>query len=241
MSERIGMHNNRIRVESLGSRGPYRETPNHAADMHAVRCDNIARPSVSQRRPSQSGPAPAQPSEVGMAENKGTRGGQAVPACDFDDAARQKMHDLVRLLDLYDMRNGRATSPDVERATSPNRMALQSPSAGEHALVNRLIQGGWTEPFDWVTWQKDGHVDRLVASQFTDASLDELEKMCCALLRKERFCQGQISTWMAQGHAVSMLERMQVLLAGSAPHAAPLGLHRPAATARALADGRAHS
>ncbi len=86
-----------------------------------------------------------------------------------------------------------------------------SPAADE--LRRIAASNGWVVPFDWMAWVATPDAQRLIADPglVANASADDLVKLLTAIIRGDRFSEGELAGAYESGMLLAIVRRAAVL------------------------------
>lgn len=108
------------------------------------------------------------------------------------------------------------------RAWDPDRQP--HPEAPEiRQFVRALDQAGLLRDFDWPAWMREQGDRYTGAESLATADFETLARLLSALVRKDRFAEGQLAALVDSGWMAAALERLDALANQPMPSAPPQG------------------
>lgn len=81
-----------------------------------------------------------------------------------------------------------------------------------------LYDNGWISPsFNWVDWQDTARQYVGQPQKVDAADVMTIRKLLTTHVRKERFCEGHLTSMFGNGHVVALLRRLKAIRENSKP------------------------
>jgi hypothetical protein len=125
--------------------------------------------------------------------------------------SKSGLEDLLSTIPLFENYSGPWIEHSIKREGNSISIGVATYPIPVMAFFRSFHDSGLFIPFDWPSWQNEA--ERICAdpSLIQKADLQTIRRLLTTHVRKERFCEGHLSSLCKSGHIVSVLKRLKQL------------------------------